>query len=130
MIDHTGAVLLVIFILELKHFVFDYPVQRPYMFLNKGVYGHPGGILHAGIHALATTVVFLVITPPLIVGLGIVIAEFLIHYHVDWTKEQFLKRQAATAKDDRFWFALGLDQLLHHLTYVAIAAILWKTIAA
>ncbi|MEP7292538.1 MAG: hypothetical protein ABI835_12190, partial [Chloroflexota bacterium] len=43
--DHSGTVLLVVFILELKHFVFDYPLQRPYQFLNKGTYGHPGGIL-------------------------------------------------------------------------------------
>jgi hypothetical protein len=51
--------------------------------------------------------------------------EFVIHYHIDWTKEQFMRRMKLTQSDNAFWYALGADQLAHHLTYVGIAAVLW-----
>lgn len=123
----TAAVLLVIVILEIKHFFADYPLQNAWMVANKGTWGHPAGIVHSLIHAVLTALAFLVITPPLLVGLGIMVGEFLLHYHIDVTKEQLLRRQKLTSADGRFWVLLGLDQLAHHLTYVAIAAILWAT---
>lgn len=119
------ALLAVLLILTVKHFICDYPLQTHWQLVNKGTYGHPGGIVHAGIHAIGTTVAFLVITPTLAIGLAIVIGEFLVHYHIDWTKENLIRRMGWTVQDSQFWLALGLDQLAHHLTYVAIAAILF-----
>lgn len=124
MSDLTAAVLVVFLILEIKHFIFDYPAQTGYQLNNKGIYGHPGGILHAGLHGLGTTAAFLVITPPLAIGVLIVAGEFLIHYHVDWSKDQIMRRLGSTSTDRTFWLAIGADQLVHHLTYVGIAAIL------
>jgi len=125
--DPGAALLAVFFILLTKHFVCDYPLQTAYQLQNKGTYGHPGGILHAGIHAVATTIAFLAITPTFVVGVGIVVGEFLVHYHIDWIKQQFMKREGWTTADNGFWVTLGLDQFAHHLTYVAIAAVLWAT---
>ena len=125
--DHSAAVLLVILILEIKHFFADYPLQTTWMVQNKGTWGHPAGIVHAGIHAVLTTLAFFVITPTLLIGLAIVVGEFLLHYHIDVTKEFFMRRSKFSAADGPFWVLLGLDQLAHHLTYVAIAAILWAT---
>lgn len=131
MLTDPGAALIAVFlILIIKHFVCDYPLQTPYMLKNKGTYGHPGGILHSAIHALGTTVAFFVITPTLLVGLAIMAGEFVAHYHIDWSKENVIRRMGWTAKDGNFWLALGTDQLAHHLTYVAIAAVLWATAAA
>lgn len=124
------ALLLVFLILEIKHFVCDYPLQRPYQLLNKGTYGHPGGMVHAGIHAVGTLFAFLAITPTIAVGLLIIAGEFIVHYHIDWAKQKYLERSGASAADESFWLALGFDQFLHHLTYVAIAAVLWMTMAA
>jgi len=123
-----GALLIVLLILEVKHFICDYPLQVPYQLKNKGTYGHPGGIVHAGIHAFGTALAFLVIPPTLAIGLAIMVGEFIIHYHIDWTKEQYMRRKALTQSDARFWYALGADQLAHHLTYVGIAAVLWWTV--
>ena len=39
---------IILLLLALKHFIADALLQRPYQYLNKGIYGHPGGIVHAG----------------------------------------------------------------------------------
>ena len=49
-------------LLLVKHFVCDFVVQTPYQIMNKGRYGHPGGLLHAGIHAAATGLVLSIST--------------------------------------------------------------------
>ena len=111
-------------ILQIKHFVCDYPLQTRYQLINKGTYGHPGGILHSGIHAVGTMFVFLVLTPTFVVGSAIVAVEFLLHYHIDWTKVQIMKAAGWSAQESPFWWAIGFDQLAHHLTYLAIIAVL------
>jgi hypothetical protein len=42
-----------------KHAVADFYLQTAYQYSNKGKYGHPGGIIHAGIHAALTPLVCL-----------------------------------------------------------------------
>ena len=37
--------------------------RPPYQFCNKDTYGHPGGVLHAGIHVALTPFVYLVLVP-------------------------------------------------------------------
>lgn len=128
--NQPAAALIAVFaILIIKHFICDYPLQTRWQLVNKGTYGHPGGIVHSGIHAIGTTVAFLVLTPSLLVGLLIMAGEFVVHYHLDWAKENIIKRMGWTAQDAPFWLALGTDQLLHHLTYVVIAAVLLWSVA-
>src|SRR3970040_1352534 len=50
-------------VLMFKHAVADFYLQTSYQYLNKGKYGHPGGIIHAGIHAALTPLVYLVLLP-------------------------------------------------------------------
>jgi len=52
------------------------------------------------------------------------VGEFVVHYHLDWTKDQVNRRLKLTADDARFWWTLGVDQFLHDATYVAIVALL------
>ena len=120
----TTAILAVFAILEVKHFIFDYVLQTPFQFRNKGTYGHPGGFVHAGLHALGSLAAFLAITPSIGLGVAIILGEFVVHYHVDWTKEQLLRRNRLTTTDAWYWRIYGADQLAHHLTYVAITAVL------
>ena len=124
MTDIFWALVSVFTILQIKHFICDYPLQTPYQLLNKGKYGHPGGIIHSGIHALATATTFLVVTPTIFIGAVIMVGEFLLHYHTDWAKDQITKGMGVTAKDHVFWWAIGADQLVHHLSYVVIAGVL------
>jgi hypothetical protein len=121
------TLLTVLLILEVKHFVFDYPLQTGFQLRNKVTYGHVGGILHAGLHVLGTSAIFLVVRPSLLVGIGILVGEFIVHYHLDWAKGQFNKMNQLTTTDAMYWWGIGLDQMLHHLTYLAIAAVLFAT---
>ena len=127
MTQPIAALLAVFLVLEVKHFIFDYPLQTAYQLNNKGTYGHPGGILHSGLHVVGTSTAFLIITPTLAIGAAIMVGEFLLHYHIDWSKDHVIRGMGLNAKDRGFWWAIGVDQLLHHLTYVAIAAILVVT---
>ena len=55
---------------------------------------------------------------------AIIAGEFVVHYHLDWSKEQLVNRYNFTETDPGYWHVFGLDQLGHMLTYVAIIAIL------
>jgi hypothetical protein len=124
MTDPAKVALVGVLILLVKHLVFDYFLQTAYQVQKKGIYGHPGGILHSGLHALGTTSVFLWIPPSLSLGAAIIVGEFLVHYHLDWAKEQIVRRMKWTPQQVFFWWALGIDQFLHNLTYLAIIALL------
>jgi hypothetical protein len=108
-----------------KHAVADFFLQTPYQYLNKGTYGHPGGILHSGIHVALTPLVYLVLAPvSLALAAGLAAGEFLAHYHIDWLKEQIVRRNYWSMHDRRFWYALGTDQFIHGLTYLLIVGVL------
>ena len=124
MTDPVQALIAVLVVLEIKHFICDYPLQTRFQLENKGTYFHPGGIVHAGLHALFTTAVFAIVSPTLALGIAIVVGEFVLHYNIDWSKDQIVRHNGWSAHDRGFWWAIGADQLLHHLTYIAIAALL------
>ncbi len=104
-------------LLFLKHFIIDFPLQGPYQWMNKGTYGHPGGLLHAGLHGLGTSIVFAIfVVAPWAILLGVI--DAVIHYHIDWAKMNVNKKYGWKADTHpEFWTALGLDQLAHYLTY-------------
>lgn len=111
--------LILIFLLFTKHFFIDFPLQTKYQYLNKGTYGHPGGLLHAGLHGIGTYFVLSFCTIPYL--LYFALADFVLHYHIDWAKmklNKVLKWRPTT--HEQFWWLLGLDQYLHALTYIAI----------
>lgn len=125
MSDLNFLILLGFAFLSVKHTIGDYFLQTSYQFRNKGLYGHPGGLLHSGIHSALTLPVFLILPPPsLILALAIICGEFIVHYHLDWTKEQLIKRYELTQTDPWYWHLFGLDQVGHMLTYVGIIALL------
>lgn len=118
-------VLAAVAVLMLKHTIADFYLQTPYQYLNKGSYGHPGGIIHSAIHVALTPLVYLVLVPGSLLVVGaIALGEFAVHYHTDWLKEQITHRNGWTPQDRGFWYALGTDQLVHGLTYLAIVGVL------
>jgi len=39
--------------LFVKHFICDFPLQaNPWMYRNKGTYGHAGGLAHSALHGV------------------------------------------------------------------------------
>lgn len=127
MTDASDVILLSVAYLLIKHAVADFFLQTPFQYRNKGTYGHPGGLLHCAIHLVLTIPVFLIAAPSgLQLVVVILIGEFVLHYHVDWCKELAVKHYAWTPEKAAFWRAMGIDQLAHGLTYVAIA---WALLA-
>jgi Protein of unknown function (DUF3307) len=124
------TVLAAIAYLMLKHAIADFFVQTESQRREKGIYGATGGLSHSLTHILLTAPVFAIL-PPLETGMiaALLSAEFVLHYHIDWTKEQVVRRNGWTSKDTPFWWAIGLDQLLHGLTYVALLALALATAA-
>ena len=124
MVDKVYLLLIVLVLLATKHAIFDFFLQSLAQIRNKRFYGHPSGLLHAAGHAAGTCLAFFVLPPTIAVGIGIVVVEFFVHYHIDWLKEQIVYRRQFRPEQSVFWWTFGIDQWLHQLTYVGIAAVL------
>jgi hypothetical protein len=107
-----------------KHFVGDFVLPTRRQLEEKKRYGARGGLEHAGLHAALSLPCLLVVGAALLPALLVVLAEFALHYHIDWTKERLNASGGYTPADRGFWVLLGADQLAHHLTYVAMLWIL------
>lgn len=121
-----AALLAVLLGLQIKHLLFDFTFQSNWQVTNKGTYGHPGGIVHAGLHAIGTWIVFSAAAffdlLSFTFALMLAVAEFLIHYHVDWSKSQISQRLNLQPAHRSYWFAFGADQATHQLTYLGLVA--------
>ena len=112
--------LLLIFGFQIKHFLGDFVLQTPWMLNNRRYYGHPGGLAHAGVHVALSVIVLAMAETPARLLAGLALAEGVVHYHVDWAKDNISSKQKLTPDRQAFWIALGADQGLHHLTYLAM----------
>ena len=129
----TIFVLLILF--QIKHFIADYPLQTPYML---GKFKDKGWVLpllaHVGVHAGFT---FLIVVPfvGVFAALALAALDAVIHFVMDRVKAspKMLGRYQALTKSEfptatleqkesntKFWWALGLDQGVHHLTHYLI----------
>ena len=103
-----------------KHYICDFVLQTNDMIQSKGHWGEWRGIVHSVYHGVGTMVVIG------IMGFGTVscilmgLLDTVVHYHVDWAKQKLNDALKYTVDNPKFWNLLGLDQLLHTLTYVGI----------
>lgn len=111
-------ILIVLAGFQLKHFICDGPLQTLGMVVAKSHYGRPLGLLHASIHGIGTLVVLLAAGVPAAVIFAL--ADVVAHYHIDFAKENFVKRMGWSTSNGPFWWALSADQGLHQLTYLAL----------
>jgi Protein of unknown function (DUF3307) len=118
--DHLIPVLVLIAALQAKHFICDGPLQTKAMVVSKAKYGEKLGLLHSFLHGLGTLVVLLVAGFSVSIFVGLAALDFVVHYHLDYAKENIVKRAGLTTLDAKFWWALSADQTLHQLTYLAI----------
>jgi hypothetical protein len=118
-----------------KHFVCDFhpKIQTPAMYLNKGTYGHPGGIAHAFVHVSASCLILWAFSfaftyqRPYVLAwyFGLLLFEGLVHYHMDWFKMWWGKKKGYKPDThSEFWFWLGIDQMVHYFTYI-IMVLVW-----
>lgn len=116
--------LFMIALFQFKHMLADFYWQSGWMAANKGRYGHPAGLAHAGIHVAASLPILLFAGVDLPLLSMLLAGELVFHYHVDWAKDQLIKRAALLPTESGFWNLTGLDQFLHHMTYVVIVTII------
>jgi hypothetical protein len=110
-------------LLFLKHFICDFLYQPPYQWMNKGTFGHPGGLIHSGQHILGTALILWGLGVSVTLISHVAIFEFVIHYLTDYAKMNLNAKMGWRCSDSNaFWISLGADQLIHYSTYAAIAA--------
>jgi hypothetical protein len=102
-------ILVLLLLLQIKHWYIDFVNQSSQELEAKKLYGNFNGIKHSLKHGLGTMLCLLIITgvPFIIYCIILGFIDFAMHYHIDYAKTKY--------KD------LGLDQLLHQLTYILIA---------
>lgn len=112
---------------QLKHLLADFFLQFPYMYKNKGIYLHKGGIDHALMHGVGTLTVVGLFQPTYVVLFFAVVFDTVAHYHIDWAKVNICKKYKwGPETSDDFWMMLGIDQFLHQLTYILIVLAVLK----
>ncbi len=106
--------------LELKHYIADYFLQPAWILNGKGNLRQWGGYAHAALHALLTALVLLLATTPLPWLAALALAEFVVHYVLDFAKIAYSRGVHVDSQPRRFWTLHGIDQIFHQLTYAAI----------
>ena len=112
-----NEIFVILALLFIKHWYIDFVNQSEEEVKGKGIYGNLAGIGHSFKHGLATFVILTFFVQDFVVCVALGILDFVIHYHTDWIKMRFGNRDITTKQ---FWAQLGLDQLVHSLTYVFI----------
>lgn len=119
------VLLLCLLLCQIKHLIVDWCWQTPYELCHKGIYGHWGGIQHAGKNAIGTALCFV---PALLVGApawmiaGVLAADFAAHLHIDWLKVRINTVLGLTPDQKGYWAMMGADQTAHQLCYLSWAA--------
>lgn len=119
--EYVGSVLLLLCALQVKHLFADFFLQTPKMLSGRCAYAHLGRAQHAGVHVIGSAVIFLLFGAPLDFILILAVLEWVVHFHIDFGKARFSERKKLTPQQAMFWQAMGSDQALHQLTYIAMA---------
>lgn len=113
-----NTILIILALLQIKHWYFDFARQGPEELANKGKYGRWLGIKHSLKHGVGTSLCFMPFcTIEWIIVSGMV--DFILHYHIDWFKTNYGNKDITTPN---FWNHLGFDQMAHQLTYIGLIA--------
>ncbi len=110
-------------VLTVKHVIADFFLQNSWMALGKDQ--KTGWALpllaHCCVHLAATTLLVLIIAPRFwFVGL----IDFAIHIVIDRVKGFCVATFDVTPEHPWFWWLIGTDQALHHLTGFGLAVLL------
>lgn len=108
--------LLVIY--QIKHFLCDYPLQTEYMLKKMSKEGWLVPLFsHALVHALCTMVIVAVYNIEL---WWLAVVDLVIHFTMDRIKASPNMLNRFGLDNKFFWWSLGFDQMIHHLTHYFI----------
>ena len=107
--------------LFIKHWYVDFVVQTMQEINEKGTYFKLHGIKHSLKQGIGTAIALAIMHVDPLLGAVLAVIDFILHYHIDWAKMNLNKYLKLSFNDQGYWTLMGLDQLLHSLTYVFIA---------
>lgn len=115
-----GLLMFVLLIaLQIKHFIADVPLQSHFLAQKCGFEDHIRPVVYSAlIHGVLTIVIFLPAVSWIALGFGLF--DGVLHFLVDYWRTRLIRY---TVYQQGFWVTLGVDHLLHGLTYVAMAFI-------
>lgn len=142
----TPELIQLLLIYQIKHFLADFPLQTPYMLgkFKSGTEWIPPLLAHAGMHGFFTLMIAtaFLFDKPWGISWGLAFVDFAVHFVVDRIKASpvLLGRYKALSANDFlnlkylptcvqetklksnrfFWWSLGWDQMMHHLTHYYI----------
>ena len=119
-------IFLLLIAFQIKHLIADYYLQFPYMYLNKGqktgwfkpLFDHSfvhsiGTFMIVSLYSLYVNVFFMYFwLLPLF--------DFVTHFITDRWKAT----RGRTPDQPKFWYDLGIDQMVHHIVSIIIVYIL------
>lgn len=120
-----SELLVILLLLLTKHVMIDFVIQTPYQWKNKGTFLHPGGLIHAALHGFGTFLSILVYFDAVTAATYFVV-DSVAHYFIDYAKVNLTKKMGWRAEHNpEFWYAVGIDQYMHQMTYVSILIFLF-----
>jgi len=105
---------------QVKHFVADYVLQPGWILRGKGDLRLAGGYAHAGVHAVGSLPALLIAGPGASQLAALLVAEFAVHYAIDFSKASLSRLSLAGPETQTYWTLHGADQLLHQMTYAGL----------
>jgi len=113
------TIILMLFAFQIKHFIADYPLQNTYMLGKFKEYGWVAPLsVHCAVHSLIT---FLICSYfGFYVAILAACFDFVIHFTMDRIKASPKLLGRYKQDNPKFWWALGFDQMVHHLTHYLI----------
>jgi Protein of unknown function (DUF3307) len=113
------AIILLLVLLQLKHWYIDFVDQDMEEVNHKGIFLHWLGMKHSLKQGFGTYICIAAVVGAenWIYALVLGLFDFVTHYIIDWMKMNWGNRDIQTPA---FWAHLGLDQMLHQITYLWI----------
>lgn len=119
----VGALTFWMIIFAIKHVIADFVLQTSWMATGKDAktgWALPL-LVHCAVHGVLATAILLVLAPRFWF-LGV--ADFIVHLIIDRAKGFCVVRFKVTMEHQWFWWLIGIDQALHHLTGFGLAVVL------
>jgi len=112
---------LVIFLF--KHLVADFLLQTAWMANGKE---QPVGwfrplLAHVAVHTVATGTIFAALAPAFV---WMAAVDFVVHFSIDRAKGLLNRAFDNDPTKTAFWWLIGIDQTLHHLTHLGFALLI------
>jgi len=102
-------------LLNLKHFICEYVLQDEHLFNHRIRYGSINSFIHILHHAFGTLVAGLLLDFDLVLIVGLIFIEAIIHYHIDWAMARY---GARSYKDKKYWQWRGAEEFMYHITII------------